>query len=34
MGYDLRNIEFPINECVALDENVEVRIQAQSRWLN
>lgn len=34
MGYDSRNTEFSGNDCVVLDENVEVRIQAQNRWLN
>lgn len=34
MRYDSRNTEFSSNDCVVLDENVEVRIQAQNKWLN
>lgn len=34
IGYDSIDIEFPINKCVALDDKVDTRIQAQNRWLN
>ena len=34
IGYDSRDIEFPINKCAALDDKVDMRIQAQNRWLN
>lgn len=34
IGYDSRAIEFPINKCVALDDKVDMRIQAQNRGLS